>query len=162
MSNPPVISRKRELTVNKRLILAGVVVVIYLIACCCPAFHFDKYYPGDSAPQSTEIWFGWTALVLGWIGFFVGTAAWLANLTLGLALLFLLLGLRWATLITSGITLLLSLDLFALFPANIPADEGGVGRAVLQPFMAGVWFWFASIVASFVVAWVLFFAPRTR
>jgi len=86
--------------------------------------------------------------------------AWLANFVLWLSLIFLLYGLRWATLISSGLTILISLDFFPLFWTNIPADEGGVGRAVLQPLEIGAWLWFSSIAAAFVCAWILFLAPR--
>jgi hypothetical protein len=75
---------------RSRLVLAGVIVIIYAAACCSPALHFDNYYPGQSAPQSSDTWFGWTALLLGWLGFFVGSVAWLANLSLAVAVFFLL------------------------------------------------------------------------
>ncbi|MBV8100005.1 MAG: hypothetical protein JOZ31_12685 [Verrucomicrobia bacterium] len=95
------------------------------------------------------------------LGILVGSVAWLANFVLGLTLIFLLVGLRWATLISSAVTVLLSLDFFPVFSANIPADECGVGRAVLRPVGVGVWFWFGSIAAAFIGASVLFLAPRT-
>jgi hypothetical protein len=145
----------------QRSVIIAVIVLIYLVACCCPALTFDNYYSGNSAPQSTDTWFGWTALLLGWLGILVGSVAWLANFVLGLTLIFLICGLRWATLISSGTTVLLSLDFFPLFSATIPADEGGVGRAVLRPPGVGVWFWFASIAAGFIGASILFLAPRT-
>jgi hypothetical protein len=160
MSTPESVSRNRTLTVNHRLVLAGAIFLIYLVACFCPALRMDKYYSGNSVPQSSETWFGWTALLLGWLGILLGSFAWLANFVLWLSLIFLLYGLRWATLISSGLTILISLDLFPLFWTNIPADEGGVGRAVLQPLEIGAWLWFASIAAAFVCAWILFLAPR--
>jgi len=161
MANPNSLQKKTTLTVYPRLVVAAVIVVVYLVACCCPALTFDKVYPGNSTAQSSDVWFGWTALILGWLGILVGSVAWLANFILGLTLIFLLCGLRWATLISSAVTVLLSLDFFQIFWANIPADEGGVGRAVLRPPEIGVWFWFASIAAAFIGAWILFLAPRT-
>jgi hypothetical protein len=160
MASSNSLQNKTTLTVYQRLIVTGVIVLIYLVACCCPALTFDNYYSGNSAPQS-DTWFGWTALALGWLGILVGSVAWLANFVLGLTLIFLMCGLRWATLISSVVTVLLSLDFFPIFSANIPADEGGVGRAVLRPPGIGVWLWFASIAAAFAGAWILFLAPRT-
>jgi hypothetical protein len=161
MVSPDYAQKKSTLTVYQRSIVTGVIVLIYLVACCCPALTFDNYYAGNSAPQSTDTWFGWTALLLGWLGIVVGSVAWLANFVLGLTLILLMCGLRWATLISSAVTVLLSMDFFPIFSANIPADEGGVGRAVLRPAGIGVWLWFASIAASFAGAWILFLAPRT-
>jgi hypothetical protein len=161
MASSNSLQNKTTLTVYQRLIVTGVIVLIYLVACCCPALTFDSYYSGNSAPQSTDTWFGWTALALGWLGILVGSVAWLANFVLGLTLIFLMCGLRWATLISSVVTVLLSLDFFPIFSANIPADEGGVGRAILRPPEIGVWLWFTSIAAAFAGAWILFVAPRT-
>ena len=160
MASPDYPQKKSTLTVYQRSIVTAVIVLIYLVACCCPALTFDNYYAGNSAPQSTDTWFGWTALLLGWLGIVVGSVAWLANFVLGLTLIFLICGLRWATLISSAVTVLLSMDFFPVFSAKIPADEGGVGRAVLRPPGIGVWLWFASIAAVFVAAWILFLAPR--
>jgi hypothetical protein len=162
MANPKSLSKRTTLRLNHRAIVTGLIILVYVIACCCPALRFDKYYPGDNAPQLSETWFGWTALLLGWLGILVGSVGWLANFLLGSTLIFLLCGLRWATLISSAVTVLVSLDFFPLFWANIPADEGGVGRAVLRPPEAGVWLWFASIAAAFAGAWILFLAPRTE
>jgi hypothetical protein len=155
------LQKKTILTIYQRSVVAAVIVLIYVVACCCPALTFDNFYSGNTAPQSTDTWFGWTALLLGWLGIFVGSVAWLANFVLVLTLVFLVCGLRWATLISSAVTVLLSLDFFPILSANIPADEGGVGRAVLRPPEIGVWLWFAGIVAAFVAAWILFLAPRT-
>ena len=160
MAKPDSVSKNPTLSVNYRLVLAGAIVLIYLVACFCPALRMDKYYSGNSIPQSSETWFGWMALLLGWTGVLMGSFAWLANFVLWLSLIFLLYGLRWASLISSGLTILISLDLFPLFWTNIPADEGGVGRAVLRPLEIGAWLWFASIAAAFVCACILFLAPR--
>jgi hypothetical protein len=160
MAGPNSFQKKTTLRLYQRSVVTAVVVLVYLVACCCPALRFDNYYPGNSAPQSSDTWFGWTALLLGWLGIAVGSVAWLANFVLGLTLIFLMCGLRWATLISSAVTVLLSFDFFPVLSAHIPADEGGVGRAVLRPPEIGVWLWFASIAAAFVGAWILFLAPR--
>ena len=161
MSSPQSVLRKSKLTLRSRLVLVGVIAIIYIVACCCPALRLDHYYSGDSSPQSNETWLGWTALVLGWLGIFVGSVAWLANACLGLTLIFLLCGLRWASLISSVLAALISFDFFQLFSAKIPADEGGVGTLVLRSPEIGVWLWFASIAGGFVAALILFLAPRT-
>jgi len=160
MVNSNSLQKKTTLTIYQRSAVTAVILLIYLVACCCPALTFDNYYSGNSTPQSTDTWFGWTALLLGWLGIAVGSVAWLANFVLGLTLIFLMCGLRWATLISSAVTVLVSLDFFPIFSARIPADEGGVGRAVLRQPEIGVWLWFASIAAAFVGAWILFLAPR--
>jgi hypothetical protein len=117
------LEKKTTLTVYQRSAVTAVIVLLYLVACCCLALTFDNYYSGNSTPHSTDTWFGWTALFLGWLGILVGSVAWLANFVLGLTLIFLLAGLRWATLICSVVTVLLSLDLFRVFSANIPATR---------------------------------------
>jgi hypothetical protein len=152
--------RKLKVTLPSRVVLAGVIATIYIIACCCPALRLDHYYLGSNTPHSSETWLGWTALLLGWLGILVDSVAWLANFVLGLTVVFLLSGLRWASLICSAVTVLLSLDFFPLYSAKIPSDEAGLGLAVLQPLEIGAWLWFASIAAAFLAAWVLFLAPR--
>jgi hypothetical protein len=97
---------------------------------------------------------------LGWMSLFFGCAAWLANILLLLGLLFLIIGWRWATVISSGLTVVLSLDTFRLFLIEFPGDEGGVARSSLQTLLPGAWLWLASIGAAFVVGSVLLLAPR--
>jgi hypothetical protein len=113
------LQKKTTLAAYQRSIVTGVIVVVYLAACCCPALRFDNYYPGDSAPQSGNTWFGWTALLLGWLGILVGSVAWLANFVLGLTLIFFMCGLRWATLISSTVTVLLEI----IVPTNISLNS---------------------------------------
>src|SRR5258708_21121923 len=72
MSSPQSVLRKSKLTLPSRVVLAGVIATIYILACCCPALRLDHYYPGSNTPQSSETWLGWTALVLGWLGILVG------------------------------------------------------------------------------------------
>jgi hypothetical protein len=72
MASPDYPQKKSTLTVYQRSVVTAVVVLIYLVACCCPALTFDNYYAGNSAPQSTDTWFGWTALLLGWLGILSG------------------------------------------------------------------------------------------
>jgi hypothetical protein len=128
IASPNYLRKKTTLTVYQRLAVTGLIVLIYLVACCCPALTFDNYYSGNTAPQSTETWFGWTTLLLGWLGILVGSVAWLANFVLGLTLIFLMCGLRWATLISSAVTFLLSLDFSPIFSANIPATKAVLGE----------------------------------
>jgi len=115
MASSNSLQKRTTLTVYQRSVVTAVIVLIYLVACCCPALTFDNYYAGNSAPQSTETWFGWTALLRGWLGILVGSVAWLANFVLGLTLVFLMCGLRWATLISSAVTVLLKHGLFPYF-----------------------------------------------
>jgi hypothetical protein len=99
-------------------------------------------------------------LGIGWTGLFFGSMAWLANLPFELSLVFFLLGRRWATLVSSGLALLLGFDTFRLFFTELPADEGGVGRLSLQALEPGAWLWLASLGATFAAAWSLLLAPR--
>jgi hypothetical protein len=92
---------------------------------------------------------------------FFGCVAWLANILFLLALLFFLMGWRWPTVISSGLTLLLSLDTFRLFLMELPGDEGGVARASLQTLQPGAWLWLTSIGVTFVSAWILLLAPKS-
>lgn len=154
-------SGKSKLTLRVRLILTAVIILIYCAACCLPALIFSRYYPGNDSPPAADAWFGLTILGLGWMSLFFGCVAWLANLLFLLALLFFLMGWRWLTVISSGLTLFLSLDTFRLFLIELPGDEGGVARASLQALQPGAWLWLASIGVTFVSAWILLLAPRS-
>src|SRR5260370_21472904 len=54
MSSPQAVLRKSKVTLPSRLVLAGVIATIYIVACCCPALRLDHYYPGSNTPQSSE------------------------------------------------------------------------------------------------------------
>jgi hypothetical protein len=151
---------KSKLTLRVRLILATVIILIYGGACCLHALVFSRYYPGNDSPAATDTWSGAMVLGLGWMSLLFGCVAWVANILLLLALLFFLIGWRWATVISSGLTVLLSLDTFRLFLIEFPGDEGGVARSSVQTLQPGAWLWLASIGAIFVVASVLLLAPR--
>jgi hypothetical protein len=153
-------SGKSKLTLRIRLILTAVIILIYGAACSLPALVFSRYYPGNDSPSATDAWFGAAILGLGWMSLFFGCVAWLANILFLLSLLFFLMGWRWLTVISSGLTLLLSLDTFRLFLIEWPGDEGGVARASLQTLQPGAWLWLASIGVTFVSAWILLLAPR--
>jgi hypothetical protein len=144
-----------KLTLRVRLIVAVVIVLIYGAACCLPALVFSRYYPGNSSSPTADTWSGATVLGLGWLSLFFGCVAWLANTLVLLDLLFLIIGWRWATMISSGLTVLLSLDTFRLFFVEFPGDEGGVSRSSLQTLQPGAWLWLASIGAAFVAGLVL-------
>jgi len=154
-------SGESKLTLRIRLILTAVIILIYGAACCLPALVFPRYYPGNDSPPSTDAWLGLAILGLGWMSLFFGCVAWLANILFLLALLFFLMGWRWLTVISSGLTLLLSLDTFRLFLMELPGDEGGVARASLQTLQPGAWLWLTSIGVTFVSAWILLLAPRS-
>jgi hypothetical protein len=152
---------KSKLTLHVRLIVAAVIVLLYGAACCFPALVFSRYYPGNSSPPTADTWSGAMALGLGWMSLFFGSLAWLANILVLLDLLFLVIGWRWATMISSGLTLLLSLDIFRLFFIEFPGDEGGVSRSSLQTLAPGVWLWLASIGAAFVAGAVLVLSEKS-
>ena len=153
-------SGESKLTLRIRLILTAVIILIYGAACCLPALVFPRYYPGNDSPPSTDAWLGLAILGLGWMSLFFGCVAWLANILFLLALLFFLMGWRWLTVISSGLTLLLSLDTFRLFLMELPGDEGGVARASLQTLQPGAWLWLTSIGVTFVSAWILLLRER--
>jgi hypothetical protein len=154
-------SGESKWTLRIRLILTAVIILIYGAACCLPALVFPRYYPGNDSPPSTDAWLGLAILGLGWMSLFFGCVAWLANILFLLALLFFLMGWRWLTVISSGLTLLLSLDTFRLFLMELPGDEGGVARASLQTLQPGAWLWLTSIGVTFVSAWILLLAPKS-
>ena len=55
MANPKSLSKRTTLRLNHRAIVTGLIILVYVVACCCPALRFDKYYPGDNAPQLSEL-----------------------------------------------------------------------------------------------------------
>lgn len=105
--------RESRLTLRSRLIMAGLIVLVYGIACFLPALEF--VVPGVTPPRVNE-WPGWAVLASG--PFPLGSpssASWCANILLLFDLLFLLRGFRWLTLISSCLTLPLGLCVFGVF-----------------------------------------------
>jgi hypothetical protein len=146
--------RESRLTLRSRLIMAGLIVLVYGIACFLPALEF--VVPGVTPPRVNE-WPGWAVLASG--PFPLGSpssASWCANILLLFDLLFLLRGFRWLTLISSCLTLPLGLCVFGVFSMKFFFYST---QWVLQSLQAGAWVWLASLGMTFLAALILWFAP---
>jgi hypothetical protein len=98
---------------------------------------------GDGAG---ELWQGWTVLMLGWLGFFLGQFAWLANLLFATALVLLVRGrppLVWGIMIGVLTSMLAA---HALSWTSV-YREGGSTAPVLS-YGSGYYVWIAVIFAA--------------
>jgi hypothetical protein len=86
-----------------------------------------------------ELWYGWTVLVLGWLGFFLGQFAWAANLLFAAALVLLVRGrppLVWGLMIGVLTSLLAA---HALSWTTI--YQTGGGTASVLAYWSGYYLW---------------------
>ena len=108
------------------LVVIGVSLLLFMIACATPAMVFDK-----------ETWPGIQVLVLGWQGVFLGQFAWFANAFWSLSLLLVFFR-RWIlTLVATFITLLISLDALSFVGTKVPLDEAFVNTMFFQSYHVG-------------------------
>ena len=103
------------------LAVVGASLFLFLIGCVTPAMVFDK-----------ETWFGYSVLLGGWMGIFLGQLAWYANLFWALSLLLAFFR-RWIlTTIVGGLALLISFDAFSFVGTKVPLDEAFVNVMYFQ------------------------------
>jgi hypothetical protein len=114
---------------------------LFLVACAAPALEFL-----DTNAKSLNVMQGFQILLMGWMGVFVGQLAWFANPLFALGLLLLSLRRRTAALVCGTGAMLAAGDTFVLFSQQLPANEGGVGKLILQHLRAGFYFWAAALV----------------
>jgi hypothetical protein len=158
--------RRSKLTLRSRLVMASFIILAYSISCFLPALAFTREMD-PTAPAL--VYQGWEALAVGWAASIntlnsagsslrgaLCSASWWANILLWLDLAFLVRGLRRATLISSGLTLLLGLGVFGLFSTKYYFYSAGI---VMQSLLAGAWVWLGSLGMAFLAALILFFAP---
>jgi hypothetical protein len=158
--------RKSKLALRSRLIMASLIILAYGISCFLPALAFTREM--DPTPPAL-VYQGWEALAVGWAASVntlsspgaslrgaLCSASWWANILFWLDLAFLLWGLRRATLISGGLTLLLGLGVFGLFSTKYSFYSAGI---VMQSLLAGAWVWLGSLGMAFLAALMLWFAP---
>lgn len=93
-----------------------------------------------------EIWYGWSVLLGGWLGFFFGQFAWLANLLFGIALVLLVRGgppLVWGLMMGVLTTMLAA---HALAWDTVYRDGGG--SAPVLAYWSGYYLWIAVTLAA--------------
>jgi hypothetical protein len=116
------------------LVIIGISLLLYVIACATPAMVFDK-----------ETWLGIEVLVIGWQGLFLGQLGWFANAFWFLSLLLAFFR-RWIlTLTVSFITMLIALDALSFVGTKVPLDEAFVNTMLFQSYHVGFYFWIASL-----------------
>ncbi|MGC4016245.1 MAG: hypothetical protein QM755_17240 [Luteolibacter sp.] len=119
-----------------RLIVAGITLGIFGLACALPAYHL----------QNGDRWLGAQVLLMGWMGLFFGQLGWCANLLYFPAIITLLCRCWKITTILAGLAFLIGLHSFALANREIPLDEGGVNKTTVAAIGAAPAVWLASIV----------------
>jgi len=124
--------------------------VLFLIACVAPALEFR-----DTNTPSPNVMQGFQILLMGWLGVFVGQLAWFANPLFAIGLLLLSLRRRTASLICGAVAVLVAGDTLVLFSQQLPANEGDVGKLILQHLKAGFYLWAAALVLLPLGAFIL-------
>lgn len=122
----------------------GVVVAclaLFLVACVAPCLEFL-----NTNTSSMDVMQGFQILLMGWMGVFVGQLAWFANLLFALGLLLLSLRRRTGAVICGTMAVVVASDTFVLFSQQLPANEGDVGKLILQHLRAGFYVWAAALV----------------
>lgn len=115
--------------------------VLFLIACAAPALEFRD--TNTSAPNVMQ---GFQVLLMGWLGAFAGQLAWFANPLFATGLILLSLHRRTAALVCGTLAMLVACDTLVLFSQQLPANEGDVGKLLLQHLKAGFYLWAAALV----------------
>jgi hypothetical protein len=93
-----------------------------------------------------ETWFGWAVLLLGWLGFFLGQFAWLANFLFAAAIIMLIRGrppLVWGLMI-GVLTSLLALHALSW---NFVYQTGG-GTGPILAYGSGYYLWILVTFAA--------------
>jgi hypothetical protein len=129
-------------------------VLLFIFALALPALELRR------ESGVSEIWHGYQALGLGWMGIFVGIGAWFANPFLLDAWICLGLRLRIVARVLAGIAVIIGLQTFFIVGTTVPMDEGGVNKAALGPLLPAAWPWFASLLAALLASWLV--QPRPR
>ncbi|HEX7588884.1 MAG TPA: hypothetical protein VF478_11255 [Anaerolineae bacterium] len=116
------------------LVIIGISLILYVIACATPAMVFDK-----------ETWLGIEVLIIGWQGLFLGQLAWFANAFWFVSLLLAFFR-RWIlTLTASFVTMLIALDALSFVGTKVPLDEAFVNTMLFRSYHVGFYFWIASL-----------------
>jgi hypothetical protein len=95
---------------------------------------------------SGELWYGWTMLLLGWLGFFLGQFAWLANLLFAAALVLLARGrppLVWGMML-GALTSMLAVHALSWTKVH----RTGGGTVDVLAYGSGYWLWVAVTFAA--------------
>lgn len=93
-----------------------------------------------------ELWYGWTVLLLGWLGFFLGQFAWIANFLFAAALVMLVRGrppLVWGMML--GV-LTSMLAVHSLSWTQVYQTGGGV--APILSYWSGYYLWVLATFAA--------------
>ena len=103
--------------------------------------------------EARDSMLGFVALLIGWLGLFVGQFAWFANLFWGLGLLLLLLGRPRGAIVVIACGFLIALHTFAVIGKELPGDEGGVTRMVVSGAGPGTYLWLSSFLTLLIASW---------
>ena len=125
-----------------RLRVAGLSFFIYLVSFIVPALEFKV--------TGGEEWLmrGYEAAMLGPVALLEGNYAWLANVLYVPSLVFVLVRFWRTAMACALVGAGLGLHTLALVGRDMPADAAGMRRMMLVHFLAGFYFWLASMVAA--------------
>ncbi|MDB5387033.1 MAG: putative rane protein [Planctomycetaceae bacterium] len=125
--------------------------LLFCMACSMTALEFRKN------ESEAVIWPGIATLCLGLLGPLIGCFAWFANPFWFVALILLYLQRNVPAAVCAGLALLISCNTWVLFSCDIPGDEGGMSKLILQRIGEGTYLWMASMAVVLVGA---FLVPR--
>lgn len=128
---------------------------VFAAACACPALDF-RVFSGDPADYRIVTDRGFTLLLMGWLGFFAGQFAWLANPLWLAAVVAGFYGRDSWSLGLSAAALLAALLSLQLRRKAIPRDEGGVMQGLLHRPRVGFYLWLAAMGLAAAAALVRF------
>jgi hypothetical protein len=151
---PPPLPPPLPVTGRAHLVAGAVSVVLFILALALPALELRR------ESGMSEIWRGYQALGLGWMGVFVGIGAWFANPFLLGAWICIGLRLRIVARVLAGIAVIIGVQTFFVVGTTVPMDEGGVNKAALGPLLPAAWLWFAGLLAALLASWLV--RPRLR
>jgi hypothetical protein len=125
--------------------------ILFFAACASTALEFTKN------ESEAVVWPGAAAFFLGALGPLIGCFAWFANPFLLAAMVLLFFRQNFYAGLCAGLALLISLNTWGLFTCDIPGDEGGTSKLILQRIGAGAYLWIGSMAVVLIGA---FLVPR--
>jgi hypothetical protein len=136
-----------------RAIILLAFVLVYSVACGLTAFHLEG---------QQERWTGVQLLVFGVVALKLGQFAWLANLTVIVALRAVMNGQTRTAQIWSGVSMLLSFHTFALFGQEIALGPQEFNHVRLVALGSGYYVWLLALLLPLIITLLLPLNPRLR
>jgi hypothetical protein len=126
--------------VRRRLALASLSVILFLVSLALPALRFVVSTGED------RVMLGWELVLLGWVAcVHNNNLGWLANLVYLPSVVVMVAGLRRLSVGLALVAMLFGLHSLALLGVTFDADEAGVKHMALSHVDAGFYLWMAAM-----------------